>query len=104
MGSYRGKFDIIADILEAASQESKKTHIMYQANLSHKVLKKYLKKLREASLISFVCDKQCYALTVKGRNYLDAYNEYSRSSRELAKRLSEVDDKRKDLEGLLLNI
>lgn len=101
LGSYRGELDIIAAILEAASKNAKKTHIMFQANLSYKVLVKYLLKLREASLIRFVCDKQCYVLTVKGSSYLEAYTEYSRRSRELEKRVSDVDNKRKNLEELL---
>lgn len=104
MGNYRGRLDIIADILKVVSQNPKKTHIMYQANLSYKVLKKYLRKMNEASLINFVCEKQCYALTVKGRDFLDAYNEYSRHSKKLEKRLSEINSKKKVLEEDFLNI
>jgi predicted transcriptional regulator len=104
LGNYRGRLDIIADILQVVSQNPKKTHIMYQANLSYKVLKKYLRKMNEASLISFVGEKQCYALTVKGRNFLDTYNEYSRHSKKLEKRLSEINRKKKVLEEDFLNM
>ena len=104
MGSYRSRLDIIADILQAASKNAKKTHIMYQANLSYKVLKKYLRKMNEASLIRYVCDKECYSLTVKGRDFLDSYNEYARRSRELEERLSEVNSRKRDLEETFLNI
>ena len=104
MGSYRGKLDIIADILQVVSQNPKKTHIMYQANLSYKVLKKYLRKMNEASLINFLCEKQCYTLTVKGSEFLEAYREYSRNSRHLEKRLNEINNKKKVLEEVFLNI
>ena len=40
--NYRGKLDIIADILTVASQNAKRTQIMYQANLSYKVMMRYL--------------------------------------------------------------
>jgi len=104
LGSYRGKLDIIADILQVVSQNPKKTHIMYQANLSYKVLKKYLRKMSEASLISFVCEKQCYTLTVRGKNFLEAYREYLRNTRNLEKRLEEVNNKKKVLEESFLNL
>ncbi len=103
MGSYRGKLDIIADILQVVSQNPKKTHIMYKANLSYKVLKKYLRKLSEASLINYICEKQCYTLTVRGKNFLEAYREYSRNNRHLEKRLKEIDDEKKVLEESFLN-
>lgn len=104
MGSYRGKLDIIAAILEVASQNAKKTHIMFQANLSYNVLKKYLRKMNEASLIRFVSDKQFYTLTVKGRDFLEAYNEYSRNSKKLERWVGEVNSKKKVLEKLILNM
>jgi predicted transcriptional regulator len=39
--NYRDKLDIIADILTVASRNAKRTQIMYQANLSYKVLCDY---------------------------------------------------------------
>ena len=45
MGNYRGKLDIIADILRVVSGNAKKTQIMYQANLSYRVLQKYLAEI-----------------------------------------------------------
>jgi len=100
MGSYRGRLDIIADILHVVSQTAKKTQIMYQANLSYKVLIKYLKEVSEASLINFECEKQCYLLTAKGREFLKAYKEYSRGNRHIEKRLNEINGKKKVLEEL----
>ncbi len=92
--------DIIADILLVASKNAKKTQIMYQANLSYKVLQRYLFEIVEASLIRFEDDHQCYFLTGKGQEYLEAYKEYARLSRSMEKRLNDFSLKRKILEGL----
>ena len=100
MGSYRGKLDIIADILHVVSQNAKKTQIMYRANLSYKVLTKYLTEVSEASLIDFECEKQCYMLTTKGKAYLETYKGYSRDNRRIEKRLNEINGKKKVLEEL----
>ena len=100
LGTYRGRLDIIADILSVASNEAKKTKIMYQANLSFKVLQKYLAEVIEASLVSFEGTKQCYQLTDKGRKFLDAYDQYWKTNRHIEKRLSEVANRRKTLEDL----
>ena len=98
--NYRDRLDIIADILNIASREAKKTQIMYQANLSYKVLKRYLNEIVTASLISFENNKHCYILTGKGLEYLDAYKEYARYSKTMEKRLNDFSIKRKTLENL----
>jgi len=100
LGSYRGRLDIIADILSAASSEAKKTQIMYQANLSFKVLQKYLSEAIEASLISYEEPKHSYQLTDKGRKFLETYDNYWKTNRHIEKRLNEVATKRKCLEDL----
>ena len=100
MVNYRDRLDIIADILNVASREAKKTQIMYQANLSYKVLQRYLSEIVTASLIRFEDNKQCYLLTGKGHEYLDAYKEYARYSKTMEKRLNDFSVKRKILENL----
>ena len=103
MGNYRSRLDIIADILQVASQNSKKTQIMYQANLSYKVLQRYLKDITAASLISFETAEQCYVLTQKGQEFLDAYKDYAKTNKSIEKRLNDVDNKKKSLEELCSN-
>ena len=100
MGTYRNRLDIIADILNVASKDAKKTQIMYQANLSYKVLQKYLAEVVDSSLVSFEDDRQCYSLTDKGKKFLDAYEEYSRSYKHVEKRLNDVEMRRKSLQAL----
>ena len=103
MGIYRGRLDIIADILHVASRNAKKTQIMYQANLSYKVLQRYLAEITGASLINFEDERQCYMLTAKGRRFLDAYQEYSKTNRHVEKRLNDVLTKKNVLEKLCPN-
>ena len=100
MGNYRGRLDIIADILNVASRDAKKTQIMYQANLSYKVLQRYLADVARAQLIRFEDGRQCYSLTDKGREFLVAYEKYSKTHRHVEKKLDDVASKRKLLENL----
>ncbi|MFB3890234.1 MAG: winged helix-turn-helix domain-containing protein [Candidatus Bathyarchaeia archaeon] len=97
MGNYRGRLDILADILDVVSNKAKKTQIMYRANLSYKVLQRYLSELAGASLITFEDENRCYMLTEKGLEFLQTYREYDRSSRSIEKRLRVADNKKRRL-------
>ena len=103
MGNYRSRLDIIADILQVVRQNAKKTQIMYKANLSYKVLKRYLNNMTAASLISYETEDQCYVLTPKGTDFLEAYKDYDRTNKSIEKRLNDVDNKKKNLEELCSN-
>jgi predicted transcriptional regulator len=100
VGTYRDRLDIIADILHVASQDAKKTQIMYQANLSYKVLQRYLTETIEASLLIFENQNQRYKITFKGHEYLDAYKDYARCSKNMEKHLYDFSSKKKVLEDL----
>jgi len=100
LGTYRNRLDIIADILGVVSRDAKKTQIMYQANLSYKVLQKYLAEVVGASLVCFEEMKQCYYITDKGRRFLQEYSAYYRTNKHAEKRLNDVATKRKHLEDL----
>ena len=100
MGTYRSRLDIIADILNVASKDAKKTQIMYQANLSYKVLQKYLAEVVDSSLISFENARHCYQLTDKGKRFLEAYEEYSRSYKHVEERLNDVEMRKRNLQEL----
>jgi len=106
LGSYRSRLDIVADILNVASKGSKgakKTHIMYQANLSYRLLTRYLSEILEASLIRFERKGQCYMLTSKGQMFLEKYKEYSRHNKHVEQHLNNIRFKRKVLEELCFN-
>jgi len=100
MASYRRKLDIIADILLVVRKGAGKTRIMYQANLSYKLLTKYLDDVMKASLVCFVDNRNCYVLTSKGEQFLERYKDYSRRNKHVEKRLDFIRDKRKALEEL----
>lgn len=100
MGSYRSKFDIIADILHVVREGAKKTRIMYQANLSYKLLTKYLIEIRRAYLIRFERERKCYVLTQRGKEFLVTYKEYSKRNRHVEKQITEIRSKKKILEDL----
>ena len=100
MKSYRGKLEIIADVLRAAKRNAKKTHIMYQANLSYKVLQRYLKYVTSASLVNFETGEQCYVLTPKGLKFLEAYKNYAKNNKKIKAQLNDVNNVKQTLEKL----
>ncbi|NWG11515.1 hypothetical protein HXY33_07225 [Candidatus Bathyarchaeota archaeon] len=100
LGNYRIKVDIIADILNVVAVGAKKTRIMYQANLSHTLLTKYLTEIRKAYLIRFARGKGCYILTTKGKEFLVRYKEYSKRTRHIERQINDVLNKKKSLEEL----
>ena len=100
MGNRRRKLDIVADILSVIRGNARKTQIMYQANLSYLVLQKYLADSIKASLIRFEDENHYYVLTAKGREFLSAYEEFSRAIKHVEKRLSDVRTKKNVLEML----
>jgi predicted transcriptional regulator len=100
LGCYRRRLDIIADILLVASRGAKKTQIMYQANLSYRLLTKYLTEMRNACLISFERRERCYVLTSRGEEFLERYKDYSRHNKHVTKTINDVRVKKKALEEL----
>jgi predicted transcriptional regulator len=100
LGTYRSKIDIIADILRVTEKNPKKTQIMYQANLSYNLLQKYLAEVLNASLVTFNDEQQYYVITQKGQQFLNAYSEYSKSSKSVEKHMICINSKRKVLNEL----
>ena len=101
--NYRDRLDIIADILKIAMKNPKKTQIMYQANLSYKVLKKYLTEIMDVAFVSYVADERCYVLTEKGRVFLVLYAEYLKANTIIQNKLREVQNKKAILEKIFDN-
>jgi predicted transcriptional regulator len=100
LGIYRERLEIIADILHVVNATAKKTQIMFQANLSYKVMQKYLSEITHASLIKYEKDKQCYTLTDKGRDFLNAYKEYCKNNKNVEKRLNCAKNTKKVLDDM----
>ena len=100
MGRYRGRLQIIADILSVVRGGARKTHVMYQANLSFTLLKRYLTEVLEAGLIS--CDDgDLYRLTRRGESFLDRFSDYSKRCDHVEEELNNVNDEKAVLEDLI---
>lgn len=102
MGKYRGRLQIIADVLSVVRGGARKTMIMYQANLSYKLLTRYLEEVLETGLVE-LGDDACYELTQKGKEFLDKFDEYFERRKSIEERLNNVMDEKMILEDMLLN-
>ena len=103
MSKYRDRLQIIADILSIADRRAKKTRIMYQANLSYRLLCRYLSEVLEAGLIQSE-DGDCYVLTVKGQMFLSRHEEYSKRCKSLEQHLNHVNVEKNALESMCMNV
>jgi predicted transcriptional regulator len=74
---YRGRTDIVSQILEAANGGSTKTKIMYNAFLSYAQLKEYLSVLIENGLLEHDQKTQSYRTTDKGLKFNRLYGQIS---------------------------
>ena len=77
MNERRSSMQIIVDVLRVIERENKvkPTHILYKANLSHKLLKEYLNTLLQKGFIEVVVEKNrtYYRITDKGINFLNEF-------------------------------
>ena len=91
----------MANVLRAALGGAKKTHIMYGANLSYTLLRKYLGRLVEAGLVKYRQKDRVYELTNRGENYLDRYVEYKTLEDALTQNESAFNEKKAALTEIL---
>jgi len=100
---YRGRLEIIRDVLQVAEGSgdngSKKTHIMYGANLSYKLLTRYLGEVLDAGLVCV--EGACYSITDKGREFLETYEDYENKRKEINEHISSLNCGKQTLEKLL---
>jgi predicted transcriptional regulator len=93
-----GRLKIIADILNATDSVAKKTKIMYIANLSHKLLEKYLEESIKIDFIRF--NNEGYEVTEKGLAFLEKYNDFSGRYSRVEKELQNMIFKKEILERM----
>ena len=103
MSKYRNRLQIIADILDIASRRARKTQIMYQANLSYRLLCRYLKEVSDAGLVSFE-KEEFYVLTFRGKEFLNRHQAYSERCKSLEEHLSHVNYDKTVLEKMCSTI
>jgi len=84
LGQHRTSVEILAEILVAVKNGSRKTRIMYQANLSFRLLEKYLDYALKAELIAVPSENtRTYLATIRGREFLEKYDKYSMRNKQL---------------------
>jgi predicted transcriptional regulator len=76
--NHRGRFDIIADMLDASHGGAKKTYLMYRCNLSFSQLKHYSLFLVRKGLVRVIrrevdANLGLFEVTDKGKEFLKAY-------------------------------
>ncbi len=103
MTKYRSKLQIIAEILEIVRQGAKKTHIMYRANLSYKLLCKYLDEVLDCGLVRVDRGEDCYVVAPKGEKFLEQFNSYMRRRAQVKRELESVNEEKALLEQMYMN-
>ncbi|MEM2110804.1 MAG: winged helix-turn-helix domain-containing protein [Candidatus Bathyarchaeia archaeon] len=77
MSHRRAHVDIVAAILRLAKSGSRKTRIVYGANLNFKLLNEYLAKLEKAGLIAEdSVNSGVIRTTEKGKRFLQHYEAF----------------------------
>lgn len=102
MAKYRNKLQIIAEILEIVRQGAKKTHIMYKANLSYKLLCKYLDDVLDCGLVR-VDGEDRYVVAPKGEKFLQRFKVYRKRREHVKKELKLVNEEKNLLKQMYAN-
>jgi len=99
MKKYRDRLQIIADMLYTARNGAKKTQILNKANLSYRLLGRYLREVLDAGLVKSE-NGTSYVLTTKGETFLNRHIEYSELRRSLETNLESINSEKTILERL----
>jgi len=102
LSKYRSKLKIISDILVVARKGAKRTQIMYQANLSYRLMNQYLREALGAGLLERV-NGNLYCVTSSGEEFLRRCFEFFEQSRKLEKETKEVQVSKAFLEKMCSN-
>ncbi len=73
----RSMHAIIAEILHVCEQKTKRTHVIYRANLSHSMLQGYVELAWQSGLLQELPDRSLL-ITEKGREYLSHFTSAER--------------------------
>ena len=102
MARYRRRLQIIAEILEIVRGGARKTHIMYKANLSYKLLCKYLNEVLACGLVRVGRDER-YVVAPKGEKFLQKFYLYLKRRERVHEELKAVDEEKALLEHKYMN-
>ena len=98
----RDSLEIVRDVLSVASEKTRKTRIMYQANLSYRIMEKYLSSLLENGLVERV-DDSYYVVTWRGKEFLQMYTDYLKRCRRIGEEIGGAHKDRLSLENICFN-
>jgi predicted transcriptional regulator len=98
LGKYRDRVSLIAALLSAAGSGSNKTRIMFGANLSFKLLEKYLETSIKLGFLQL--NGAIYHVTTDGRNFLKRYLAFQERYVKAQENLDEISVERAHLELL----
>jgi len=101
---YRRKVEVVADLLSAAREGAKKTHIMYGGKLSFKYLNVYLRLVTKAGLVSLDEHTGRYSITEKGKVFLTRFKKYKRRVDRLEKQHGLVKNEMTFLEKMCFSV
>jgi predicted transcriptional regulator len=96
LGKNRDRLSIVAAILEVAYSGANKTRIMFNANLSFKLLEKYLEVVVGSGFVRLEGSR--YELTERGREFLKRYRDYAMRYVEAQKLLEDLGCERDELD------
>ncbi|UCE44148.1 MAG: hypothetical protein JSV57_01260 [Candidatus Bathyarchaeota archaeon] len=95
----RTRLEIVRDLLQAGSEKSRKTRIMYRVNLSYHLMQKYLGRILESGLMECV-DESFYVITQRGKEFLQMYNDYLERCRKVGQEITETREELLMLEAI----
>ena len=98
----RSSLEIVRDVLSVATERSRKTRILYDAHLNYLLLEKYLKILLENDLLKTV-DDSCYLVTLKGKNFLQNYEEYVERCKRIGEEIKDARKEKLALKNMCFN-
>jgi predicted transcriptional regulator len=98
----RCSLDIVQAMLSIASVRSRKTKIMYGANLSFHQVQKYLSTLLRNGLLEHDVDSG-YLITGAGKKFLRLYEDYLEQSKGLRQEVERNTKDRLKLESMCFN-
>jgi predicted transcriptional regulator len=80
---YRNRIEIVCLILQVVNGgATKKTEMMYKANISYTQLKQYVTVLTESDLLRYDYKTHAFKTTEKGLRFLEAYNQMNHILKE----------------------
>jgi len=98
LGQRRTSLQILAEILRIVRPGARKTRIMYQANLSFYMLKKYLDYALKTELVECPERGGCFFATRKGHEFLEKYERFQLRNNQVEEQLQAMSKEKAMLE------